>query len=97
MVRNRNFTFGSNKGDLGYSSENSLFIDALAKKIEECRRVEKESAKKVTDLENKMKNIKSLRETELKNAENEMKRLKKKSDESRNLWQQREQVSFLKR
>lgn len=72
-----------------------MLIDALAKKIEECRQIEKENAKKVTDLEKKMKNIQSLRESELKNAENEMKRLKKKSDESRNLWQQREQVSFL--
>lgn len=66
--------------------------ESLKKKIEECMKIEKENAKKVTEFENKMNNIQSLRDRELKSAEAEMKRLKKKSDDSRNAWQQREQV-----
>ncbi|XP_065220294.1 structural maintenance of chromosomes protein 2 [Planococcus citri] len=66
-------------------------IEALTKKIEECTKIEQENAKKVTTLESKMKNIKSIRDKELKTAEAEMKRLKKKSDESRETWQKREQ------
>lgn len=41
-----------------------------------------------------MKNIKSIRDKELKTAEAEMKRLKKKSDDSRETWQKREQVNL---
>lgn len=67
-------------------------LEMLNQKIESCLKIEKESSKKVVDLEQKMKNIKSLRDSELKAAENEMKKLKKKSDESRNIWQRREQV-----
>ncbi|XKL61203.1 hypothetical protein PGB90_008260 [Kerria lacca] len=66
-------------------------IETLKKKIQDCLKIEKENAEKVIDLEKMMKNIQSVRDSQLKAAEIEMKRLKKKSDESRNLWQQREQ------
>ena len=67
-------------------------LEMLEKKIQECLKIEKDGAKKAAELEKKMKNIKSLRETELKNAENEMNKWKKKSDQSREAWQKREQV-----
>lgn len=67
-------------------------LETHEQRIQECLITEREGAKKAAELEKKMKNIKSLRETELKAAENEMNKLKKKSDESRNTWQQREQV-----
>ncbi|XP_073977324.1 structural maintenance of chromosomes 2 isoform X3 [Rhodnius prolixus] len=45
---------------------------------------------KSKELEEKMKNLKSVREKEIKEAEAELKRIKKKSDESRKNWKQRE-------
>jgi uncharacterized protein YgiM (DUF1202 family) len=54
--------------------------------------VQKDNSKKAKELENKLKDAKSLQEQALKNAENEMKELKRKSEESRTQWKQREQV-----
>lgn len=78
--------FSNSSGKLVY------WVETLKKKIQDCLKIEKENAEKVIDLEKMMKNIQSVRDSQLKAAEIEMKRLKKKSDESRNLWQQREQV-----
>jgi len=64
----------------------------LQDRVKHCKQVQKDSSKKAKQLEDKLKNAKSLQEEALKNAENEMKVLKKKSEESRAQWKQREQV-----
>lgn len=47
---------------------------------------------KVKDIEEKLSDAKGYRERELKAATDEMKRLKKKSEESNKNWKKREQV-----
>jgi hypothetical protein len=64
----------------------------LQDRVKHCKQVQKDSSKKAKQLENKLKDAKSLQEEALKNAENEMKVLKRKSEESRAQWKQREQV-----
>jgi hypothetical protein len=64
----------------------------LQDRVKHCKEVQKDSSKKAKELENKLKNAKSVQEQALKNAENEMKTLKRKSEESRAQWKQREQV-----
>lgn len=51
--------------------------------------------KKIKDLEAKVKDSKNLRERELKAAEQEMKRLQKKADQSEKQWNERKQVCKL--
>lgn len=64
----------------------------LQDRVKHYKQVQKDSSKKAKQLEDKLKNAKSLQEEALKNAENEMKVLKRKSEESRAQWKQREQV-----
>lgn len=64
----------------------------LEDRLNHCKQVQKDSNKKAEELQNKLKNAKSIKEQALKNAENEMKMQKKKSEESRTQWKQREQV-----
>uniref|UniRef100_A0A1B6GEP0 Structural maintenance of chromosomes protein n=1 Tax=Cuerna arida TaxID=1464854 RepID=A0A1B6GEP0_9HEMI len=66
-------------------------LEELTKRVAECKQSEKEYTKKVKDLEAKVKDAKNLREKQLKAAEQEMKRLQKKAEESRNQWKAREQ------
>lgn len=68
------------------------FSDELTNRVSECKEKEKEYVNKVKNLEAKVKDAKNLREKELKVAEQEMKRLQKKAEESRDQWKAREQV-----
>jgi structural maintenance of chromosome 2 len=69
-------------------------LDEKSGRISECQNEIKEKSAKVKELENKMKNLKAIRETEMKTAESELKRMKKKAEDSRNNWKKREQVMF---
>jgi TolA-binding protein len=64
----------------------------LEDRLNHCKQVQKDSSKKAEELEKKLKNAKSIQEQALKNAENEMQMQKRKSEESRAQWKQREQV-----
>ncbi|XP_014250224.1 structural maintenance of chromosomes protein 2 [Cimex lectularius] len=59
--------------------------------IEECKKELAVKTAKVIELENKLQNLKSIKEKELKSAEAEMKKIKQKSEDSRKQWRQREQ------
>ncbi|XP_075212071.1 structural maintenance of chromosomes 2 [Lycorma delicatula] len=63
----------------------------LKQKIDQCSLKEKENLKKVNELEGKVKNAKAIRDKELKTAEAEMNRIKKKAETSRKQWKEREQ------
>ncbi|KAK9506498.1 hypothetical protein O3M35_008426 [Rhynocoris fuscipes] len=60
-------------------------------KIQELQEEIKTKNLKAKEIEDKIKNLKSVREKELKQADAELKRMKKKAEESRNNWKQREQ------
>jgi uncharacterized protein YgiM (DUF1202 family) len=64
----------------------------LEDRVTHCKQVQKDSSRKAKELENKLKDAKSIQEQALKDTENEMKILKKKSEGSRAQWKQREQV-----
>lgn len=51
---------------------------------------EKENSKRAKQLENQLKDFTNIREKQLKEAESELERLKKKAENSRNEWQKRE-------
>lgn len=54
--------------------------------------MDKLASVKVKDIEDKLSDAKGYRERELRTAADEMKRLKKKSEESKKNWKKREQV-----
>lgn len=56
------------------------------------KEIDKTATLKVNDIEEKLSDAKGYRERELKAATDEMKRLKKKSEESKKNWKKREQV-----
>ena len=64
----------------------------LEEKVKHCKQVEESGNKKAKDLESKVKNAKAIQEQALKNAEKDMNALKKKAEDSRTHWKQREQV-----
>jgi uncharacterized protein YgiM (DUF1202 family) len=64
----------------------------LEERVNRCKQVQVDNSKKAKELENALKDAKSIQEKALKDAENEMKELKRKSDGSRAQWEQREQV-----
>lgn len=66
-------------------------IEELKEKEQKCQAIINEGSKKITDLENKVKNAKAIQERELKSAEDELKKLTKKAENSKKNWQQREQ------
>lgn len=61
----------------------------------EAKEIDKTASLKVRDIEEKLSDAKGYRERELKAATDDMKRLKKKSEESKNKWRKREQVCIL--
>lgn len=65
-------------------------IDANEAKIQECRLDVKEQSAKAKELENKMKNLHSIREAEEAAAKLKLKEAKKKAEDSRNKWKLRE-------
>ncbi|KAJ6645604.1 Structural maintenance of chromosomes protein 2 [Pseudolycoriella hygida] len=88
------------KGRLAKSSfeQHQQEIDELAAKVEslqkiivQSKEVDKTASLKVKDIEEKLSDAKGYRERELKAATDEMKRLKKKSEESKKKWKTREQ------
>ncbi|GLG93171.1 Structural maintenance of chromosomes protein [Gryllus bimaculatus] len=66
-------------------------IEELKVKETKCDEIVKEGAKKVSELENKVKNAKAILEKELKAAKAELDRLTKQCETSKEKWQQREQ------
>lgn len=66
-------------------------MNELLQKVKDCEKTIKEGQQKAKNIEVKMKDAKSIREKELKSAQAEMDRLKKKSEESRALWKKHEQ------
>ncbi|XP_026292869.1 structural maintenance of chromosomes protein 2 [Frankliniella occidentalis] len=66
-------------------------VDELTAKVTTCETTIKEGQQKAKSIEVKMKDAKSIREKELKAAQAEMDRLKKKAEESRVSWKKHEQ------
>ncbi|XP_014278362.1 structural maintenance of chromosomes protein 2 isoform X2 [Halyomorpha halys] len=66
-------------------------IDKNQALIQNYKKDIKEKSVKASELKNKMENIQTVRAKELSNAESELKRMKKKAEDSRNKWKQREQ------
>jgi hypothetical protein len=64
----------------------------LEDRVSHCKQVQKVSCQRAQELEHKLKDAKSIQDKALKDAENEMKEIKRKSDESQSLWKRREQV-----
>lgn len=69
-----------------------LRLESLQATIVKSKEVDKVASVKVKDIEEKLSDAKGYRERELKAATDEMKRLKKKSEESKKNWKKREQV-----
>ncbi|XP_070521622.1 structural maintenance of chromosomes protein 2 isoform X2 [Cardiocondyla obscurior] len=65
----------------------------LKQRMTAARNLEKESVKRVKDIEIQLKDIVNIREKQLKNVENELNLLKKKAERSRKEWEEREQES----
>jgi hypothetical protein len=81
------FQTGSKHLELPVSAE-------LEESVKHCKQVQIDSSKKAKELESKLKDANSIQENALKDAEMEMKELKRKSEESRSRWKQREQVLY---
>lgn len=67
------------------------FLDELQDKLQTCKEAETKWNLKAKDLEVKMKDAKGYRDKKLKEAEEEMKVMKKQYEKSRNEWKKREQ------
>lgn len=65
-------------------------MEELTQKVKNCEATIKEGQQKANSIEEKMKDAKSIRERELKSAQAEMARLKKKAEESRATWKKHE-------
>ncbi|XP_076058324.1 structural maintenance of chromosomes 2 [Oratosquilla oratoria] len=59
--------------------------------LERCKTMENEGAAKVKETENKIKNAKALKETELKTAKGELEKCKKKAETTRSQWNTKKQ------
>ncbi|XP_049787512.1 structural maintenance of chromosomes protein 2 [Schistocerca cancellata] len=66
-------------------------IKELEEKVEKCKQIEKDGAKKVKDLEYQVEHAKEVIEKERKNAEKDMTRLKTKSEATQEKWQKLQQ------
>ncbi|XP_011311821.1 structural maintenance of chromosomes protein 2 [Fopius arisanus] len=68
-------------------------IQELNEKMENAKKMEKDNSKRATDLEGQLKDSANIRDKQLKNAENQLKVLQKKADNSRKEWEKHEQSS----
>ncbi|XP_012054362.1 PREDICTED: structural maintenance of chromosomes protein 2 [Atta cephalotes] len=68
-------------------------IEELTKRMTAAKNLEKENTKRAKDIEIQLKDAVNIREKQLKEAENQLNILKKKSEQSRKEWQKREQES----
>jgi len=68
-------------------------IEELAQRMTTAKNLEKDSTKRAKDIETQLKDAVNIRERQLKEAEDQLKILKKKAEQSRKEWQKREQES----
>lgn len=68
-------------------------IAAMTEALKAAKRLESDSAKRAAEIEEQLKDAVNIRDRQLKAAEADMKEAKKRSTESRNSWQKREQES----
>lgn len=68
-----------------------IFLDELQDKLKTCKEAEMKWNQKAKDLQVKMNDSKGYRDKKLKEAEEEMKVMKKQYEKSRNEWKKREQ------
>lgn len=78
--------------EIQYFNHFSVFIENLKEIIEKSKEEQIELSRKIKDIEANLADAKGYRERQLKEAKENMQRLKTKSDKSRKEWQQREQV-----
>lgn len=71
-----------------------MLLESLQATIVTSKETDRVASLKVKDIEDKLSDAKGYRERELKAATDEMKRLKKKSEESKKNWKKREQVTY---
>lgn len=69
-----------------------MLKESLKDAIVKSKEIDRVASLKVQDIEDKLSDAKGYRERELKAATDEMKKLKKKSEESKKNWKKREQV-----